>query len=355
MNRHDDQSRVTGGQDTDPGALVYTGDTPARQVSVTVVNYDGSRLDEQIRARPEDFQSLILRPTVTWINVDGVYDTGVIQAIGDAVGIHPLTREDIANTHQRPKIEDYGDYLYVAIRMLSPESDGGFRSEQVSLVLGSGYVLSFQEQPGDVFERIRERLRAGAGRLRTEGADYLFYALLDAIIDGYFAVIEVFGERIEGIEEEVVTEPDRETLQGIYALKRSLIALRRAVWPLRDVVAELERGESPLILDSTLVYLRDAYDHTIEVAETVETYREMMSGTLDVYLSSQSSRMNEIMKVLTIIATIFIPLTFIAGVYGMNFAHMPELRHPWGYPAALASMIAVAGVMLLYFRKKGWV
>jgi len=255
MNRHDDQSRVTDGQDTDPGALVYTGDTPARQVSVTVVNYDGSRLDEQIRARPEDFQSLILRPTVTWINVDGVYDTGVIQAIGDAVGIHPLTREDIVDTHQRPKIEDYGDYLYVAIRMLSPESDGGFRSEQVSLVLGSGYVLSFQEQPGDVFERIRERLRAGVGRIRTEGADYLFYALLDAIIDGYFAVIEVFGERIEGIEEEVVTEPDRETLQGIYALKRSLIALRRAVWPLRDVVAELERGESPLILDSTLVYL----------------------------------------------------------------------------------------------------
>ena len=182
--------------------------------------------------------------------------------------------------------------------MLSPDSDGGFRSEQVSLVLGSGYVLSFQEQQGDVFERIRERLRAGAGRLRTEGADYLFYALLDAIIDGYFAVIEVFGERIEGIEEEVVTEPDRETLQAIYALKRSLIALRRAVWPLRDVVAELERGESPLILDSTLVYLRDAYDHTIEVAETVETYREMMSGTLDVYLSSQSSRMNEIVQVL---------------------------------------------------------
>lgn len=239
--------------------------------------------------------------------------------------------------------------------MLSPDSDGGFRSEQVSLVLGSGYVLSFQEQPGDVFERIRERLRAGVGRIRTEGADYLFYALLDAIIDGYFAVIEVFGERIEGIEEEVVTEPDRETLQGIYALKRSLIALRRAVWPLRDVVAELERGESPLIGEPTLVYFRDAYDHTIEVAETVETYREMMSGTLDVYLSSQSSRMNEIMKVLTIIATIFIPLTFIAGVYGMNFAYMPEISHPWGYPLALASMAAVAGVMLLYFRKRGWI
>ena len=275
----------------------------------------------------------------------------MVQAIGDAVGLHPLTLEDIANTHQRPKIEDYGDYLYVAVRMLAPEGIGGFRSEQVSLVLGKNCVVSFEEEPGGTFERIRERLHAGTGRLRGEGADYLFYALLDAIVDEYFDVIEEFGERIEAVEEEVVADPDRETLQAIYALKRSLITLRRSVWPLRDVVAELERGDSPLILDSTLVYLRDVYDHTIEVAETVETYRDMMSGTLDVYLSSQSSRMNEIMKVLTIIATIFIPLTFIAGVYGMNFAYMPEIRHPWGYPAALTSMAAVAGAMLLYFKK----
>ncbi len=239
--------------------------------------------------------------------------------------------------------------------MLSPDSDGEFQSKQVSLVLGRGYVISFQEQPGDAFERIRERLRAGAGRLRSEGADYLFYALLDAIVDSYFSVIEVFGERIEAVEEEVVADPDRETLQAIYALKRSLVALRRSVWPLRDVVAELERGDSPLIRESTLVYLRDVYDHTIEVAETVETYRDTMSGLLDVYLSSQSSRMNEIMKVLTIIATIFIPLTFIAGLYGMNFAYMPELRHPWGYPAALTLMAIIAGVMLLYFKKKGWI
>ncbi|WP_286878897.1 magnesium/cobalt transporter CorA, partial [Methanoculleus sp. UBA413] len=332
-----------------------TGDTPARPVSVTVVNYDGSRLDEQIRARPEDFQSLILRPTVTWINIDGVHETGMIQAIGEAAGIHPLTLEDITNTRQRPKVEDYSEYLYVAVRMLAPDGDGEFWSEQVSLVLGKGYVASFQEQPGDAFERIRERLRAGAGRLRSEGADYLFYVLLDTIVDGYFSVIEAFGERIEAVEEEVVADPDHETLQVIYALKRSLVALRRAVWPLRDMVAELERGESPQIREPTLVYFRDVYDHTIEVAETVETYREMMSGTLDVYLSSQSSRMNEIMKVLTIIATIFIPLTFIAGVYGMNFAYMPEISHPWGYPLALASMAAVAGVMLLYFRKRGWI
>nr|WP_303715104.1 magnesium/cobalt transporter CorA [Methanoculleus marisnigri] len=349
MSRHDDQPEGRAGVDESPGPA------RARPITVTVIEYDESRFNEQTCTRPGDLRALILRPTVTWINADGIHDTGMVQAIGDAVGIHPLTLEDIANTSQRPKIEDYGDYLYVAIRMLSPDSDGEFQSKQVSLVLGRGYVISFQEQPGDAFERIRERLRAGAGRLRSEGADYLFYALLDAIVDGYFGVIEVFGEHIEAVEEEVVADPDRETLQAIYALKRSLVALRRSVWPLRDVVAELERGDSPLIRESTLVYLRDVYDHTIEVAETVETYRDTMSGLLDVYLSSQSSRMNEIMKVLTIIATIFIPLTFIAGLYGMNFAYMPELRHPWGYPAALTLMAIIAGVMLLYFKKKGWI
>lgn len=349
MSRHDDQPEGRAGVDESPGPA------RARPITVTVIEYDESRFNEQTCTRPGDLRALILRPTVTWINADGIHDTRMVQAIGDAVGIHPLTLEDIANTSQRPKIEDYGDYLYVAIRMLSPDSDGEFQSKQVSLVLGRGYVISFQEQPGDAFERIRERLRAGAGRLRSEGADYLFYALLDAIVDSYFSVIEVFGERIEAVEEEVVADPDRETLQAIYALKRSLVALRRSVWPLRDVVAELERGDSPLIRESTLVYLRDVYDHTIEVAETVETYRDTMSGLLDVYLSSQSSRMNEIMKVLTIIATIFIPLTFIAGLYGMNFAYMPELRHPWGYPAALTLMAIIAGVMLLYFKKKGWI
>lgn len=354
MNRYDDRAE---GQDTahEPGDLIYTGITRARPVTVTVIDYDGSHLDERTCTRPGDLRELVLRPGVAWIDVDGVHDTSIVQAVGDAVGIHPLTLEDIANTRQRPKIEDYGDYLYVAIRMLSPDGDDGFRSEQVSLVLGKGYVASFQEESGDAFMRVRGRLQAGAARLRAEGADYLFYVLLDAIVDGYFAVIEDFGERIETVEDEVVADPDRETLQAIYALRRSLVALRRSVWPLRDVVAELERGESTLIGEPTLVYLRDVYDHTIEVAETVETYRDMMSGTLDVYLSSQSSRMNEIMKVLTVIATIFIPLTFIAGVYGMNFAYMPEISHPWGYPLALASMAAVAGVMLLYFWKKGWI
>ncbi len=326
-----------------------------RPVTATVINYGESHLTERACTRPEDFQGFILRPAVTWISVDGVHDGDLIQAIGDALGIHPLTLEDVLNTRQRPKFEDYGDYLYITARMFSPDGDGEFRSEQVSLVLGAGYVVSFQEQPGSAFERIQEHLRAEAGRFRVEGADYLFYTLLDAIVDGYFTVIEMFGERIEVVEDEVVADPDHETLQSIYALRRSLIALRRSTWPLRDVVAGLERGDSPLIPDSALIYLRDVYDHTIQVAETVETYRETMSGVLDVYLSSQNNRTNEIMKVLTVIATIFIPLTFITGFYGMNFVYMPELSHPWGYPSALALMITATGIMLLYFRKKGWI
>ncbi len=354
MGRHADPAGHDRTTDTEPGALIYTVDTPARPVTITVIDYDASHIDERICTRPEDLRPLITRPTVTWIDVDGVHDAGVIEAIGNVAGIHPLTLEDIVNTRQRPKIEDYGNYMYVAVRMLIPGGDGGFWSKQVSLVLGTGYVISFQEQPGDTFERIRAYLRAESGRIRTAGADYLLYALLDAIVDGYFAVVEVFGDHIEAVEEEVMAEPDRKTLQAIYALKRSLVALRRSVWPLRDVVAELGRGESPLIYASTLVYIRDVYDHTIQVAETVETYRDMASGTLDVYLSSQSSRMNEIMKVLTIIATIFIPLTFIAGVYGMNFAYMPELNATWGYPVTLASMAVIAGIMVLYFREKGW-
>ncbi len=352
MSRYDDR---TEGQDADPKRLIRTGTDAGRPATITVTEYDGSHLDERTYSRPDEIRIPALPPAVTWIDVDGIHDAAMVRAVGEAVGLHPLTLEDITNTLQRPKIEDHGDYLYATVRILSPDNAGGFRNEQISLVLGKNYVVSFQEEPGDALMHIRERLRAGAGRLRSEGADYLFYSLLDAVVDGYFAVIEVLGERIEAVEEEVVADPDRETLRAIYALKRSLIALRRSVWPLRDVVAELERGDSTLILGSTLAYLRDVYDHTIEIAETVETYRDMMSGTLDVYLSSQSSRMNEIMEVLTIIATIFIPLTFIAAIYDMHATYMPELTRPWGYPAALASMAVVAGVMLLYFKKKGWI
>jgi magnesium transporter len=337
-----------------PGTLVHIGERGDEPVAVTIINYDETRIEERSCDPPGDACTVAIGPATTWINVNGLRDTGAIRQVCDGLGIHPLTQEDIVNTSQRPKIEDYGDYLYVVIRMLALD-DGGIRSEQVSLVLGERWVVSFQEEPGDVFDHVRDRLRAGKGRIRKDGADYLLYVFLDAIVDSYFAVLETFGERIEDLEEDVIAAPDQETLQEMHATKRSLIALRRSIWPLREVVAALERGDSPLIRDTTLIYLRDVYDHTIQAADTVETYRDTMAGLLDIYLSGQSNRMNEIMKVLTIIATIFIPLTFLAGVYGMNFRGMPELEHPWGYPAALASMLAVALAEVVYFRKRGWI
>ena len=276
--------------------------------------------------------------------------------LGERFGLHPLVVEDILNTDQRPKLEDYGEYLFVVLKSLyhsKIESDEP-EIEQISLVLGPNYVLSFQERAGDEFEPVRERIRSDKGRVRKMGADYLAYSLIDLIVDTYFIVLEKLGERMEILEEELVLNPTTETLQAIHQLKREMVFLRKSTWPLREVIGALERGESPLIQDSTSIYLRDVYDHTIQVIDAVETYRDILSGMLDIYLSSISNRMNEVMKVLTIIATVFIPLTFIAGVYGMNFQHMPELAWPWAYPLVWAVMITIAAVMVVYFQRKRW-
>ena len=255
---------------------------------------------------------------------------------GSATDFHPLVLEDILNTDQRPKMEEYGDYLYIVLKMLHDKGKGNqIEAEQVSLVLGPNFVFSFQESGGDVFDQIRERLRTGKGRLRKMGADYLAYTLVDAIVDYYFVILEKLGERIELLEEELVAHPRTETLKEIHTLKREMIFLRKAVWPLREVISGLQRGESPLVQKTTGIYLRDVYDHTIQVIDTIETFRDMLSGVLDIYLSSVSNRLNPVMKVLTIIATVFMPLTFLAGVYGMNFKYMPELEWRWGYPVAL--------------------
>jgi magnesium transporter len=252
-------------------------------------------------------------------------------------------------------MEDYGDYLYVVVKMLHDKGKTGqVEAEQVSLIIGPNFVFSFQEGEGDVFEPIRERIRNGKGRLRKMGADYLAYSLLDAIVDYYFVILEKLGERVEFLEEELVTNPKTQTLQEIHHLKREMIFLRKAVWPLREVIGALERGESPLIQKGTSLYLRDVYDHTIQAIDTVETFRDMVSGMLDIYLSSVSNRLNAVMKVLTIIATVFMPLTFLAGVYGMNFKYMPELEWRWGYPLVWAVMIGIGGVMLIYFKRKKW-
>jgi magnesium transporter len=292
---------------------------------------------------------------ITWINIDGLQKISTIEKIGNYFNLHPLVLEDIANTAQRPKMEDYTDYLFVVLKMLQySEEDNEIKGEQVSLILGSNWVVSFQETEGDVFDPIRERIRTDKGNIRKMGADYLAYVLMDAIVDNYFAVLEKVGEKIEEIEDETVTNPSPETLQTIHDLKRQMIMLRKSVWPLREVISRLERWESKLINESTDIFLRDLYDHTIQVIDAVETFRDMLSGMLDIYMSSVSNRMNEVMKVLTIIATIFLPLTLVAGIYGMNFRIMPELQWEMGYPFALLIMLAVGITMLIYFKRRNW-
>jgi len=338
-----------------PGTPVHIGEKRPAKPEITVFDYNAEQMAERTLTE-EELAAVCPRVSqVTWVNVEGVGEVPLLQRIGDCFGIHPLVVEDIVNTDQRPKAEEYDAYLYIVVKMLTLRPAGGVTFEQMSLVLGSDYLLTFQEGlAGDPFEPLRERLRGGKGRLRSQGADYLAYGLLDMIVDNYFLVLETLGERIESLEEEVIVSPTPTTLREIYRLKRELLFLHRSVWPLREVVNGLIRRESPFIKDTTIVYLRDLYDHTIQVVETLETLREMVSGMLDIYLSSVSNRMNGIMKVLTIIATIFMPLTFIAGLYGMNFRHMPELELTWGYPAVLVLMMAVTAGMVVFFRKKKW-
>ena len=338
-----------------PGSLVYTGQRKLESVRITVLDYDEQNFQEKEVKKIEDCFGFKATPSVTWINVDGLHDVDVIEKIGRHYDLHPLVLEDILHTGQRPKFEDIEKYLFVVLMMLRfDEESQTIQSEQVSIVLGTNFVISFQENVGDVFDQIRDRIRNAKGRIRKMGPDYLMYSLLDAIVDGYFTILEKLGERIESLEEELVEEPSKKTLQQIHHLKREMIFLRKSVWPLRELISSLERSESELIREPTEAYLRDVYDHTIQVIDTVESFRDMVAGMLDLYLSSLSMRMNEVMKVLTIIATIFIPLTFIAGVYGMNFHNMPELSWKYGYPVTLLVMVAVCLGMLYYFKKKKW-
>lgn len=338
-----------------PGTLIHIGEMKAEKVKITIIDYDEEQIQEREAKGVEECFPFKDKPTVTWINIDGIHDIEIIEKIGKHFGIHSLVLEDILNTAQRPKMEDLGDYIFIVLKMIKyDDKKAEIKSEQVGLILGSNYVISFQEQEGDVFDPIRERIRNAKGRIRKMRSDYLTYALIDTIVDNYFIILEKIGEKIEDIEEELVTNPTPVTLQIIYNLKRDLIFLRKSVWPLREVVSGMLRGESSLIQKSTNIYLRDVYDHTIQVIDTIETFRDMIAGMLDIYLSSISNKMNEVMKVLTIIATIFIPLTFIAGVYGMNFRYMPELGWHWGYPLVLVLMAIVGILMVLYFRKKKW-
>jgi magnesium transporter len=338
-----------------PGTATYLGEPSDQPLRVTVLDYDERSFTERVLDRPEESFAFRDSPSVSWINVDGLHDVAAIEAIAGHFGLHPLVVEDVLHTGQRSKAEDYDDTLFIVLRMLSyNESTQTVDDEQVSLVLGKRYVLSLQQRVGDVFDGVRERIRNSKGRIRRAGADYLAYSLVDAVVDQYFVVLERLGEQVEVLGEEVSEHADRRKLEEIRRLKRELLFLRKSIWPLREVLSRIQRGESPLFDAHTLIYLRDVYDHTIQVIDTVETYRDMMAGLLDVFMTSVSNRMNEVMKVLTIIATIFIPLSFVAGLYGMNFKYMPELSWRYGYFGALGVMAAVAGGMLVYFKRKGW-
>jgi magnesium transporter len=338
-----------------PGTLVHIGEKKTEELKITIMNYDETHFQEKEIKTIEECFAFKEKPTATWINIDGLHQVEILERLGDCYGFHPLVLEDILNTDQRPKMEDYGEYIYIVLKMLDyKDISGEIEAEQISLILGPNFAISFQEREGDVFNPIRERIRNNKGRIRRMGTDFLAYALLDSIVDNYFIILEKLGEKIEFLEEKLVTEPTPETLQIIHHLKREMIFLRKAVWPLREVISGLERGESSLVKETTRIYLRDVYDHTIQVIDTIETYRDMVSGMLDIYLSSVSNRLNAVMKVLTIIATIFMPLTFIGGIYGMNFKYMPELEWRWGYPIVLLIMLGIGISMLIYFRKKRW-
>jgi magnesium transporter len=339
-----------------PGALVHIGEKWSEQTRISVMQYNEETLWEKELADVRELPVPADPSLTTWIHVDGLHDTAMLEKLGDAYTLHPLLLEDILNTDHRPKMEDMGPYIFIVLKTFAADvpAMAEVKPEQVSLVFGANFVLSLQEKESNLLAPIRERLRQSKGKIRKAGADYLAHAILDAVVDSYFLVLEDFGEEIDACEEGLVNRPGAKVLKRIHYLKRNMIILRKSVWPLREAVAALERSESLLIDASTSIYFRDVYDHAIQVMDTIETYRDTLSGILDIYLSSLSNRMNEIMKVLTIIATIFIPLTFLAGVYGMNFDYMPELRWRWGYFAFWGVMMAIVLVMLKLFRKNKW-
>ena len=337
-----------------PGTVIYSGEDQTAKVKITLLEYNEKEFIEKEFVDFDECMLHIKPDMVKWINVDGIHDTDLIQRIGEKFNIHSLTLEDIVNTDQRPKFEEYDNYLLSIMKMLSYDSET--HAEQLSVLLfDNNTVLSFQEvHGGDAFDIIRTRIRTSKGRVRKMGADYLAYCLVDAVVDLYFVILEKIGDRIEVLEEELVENPNRETMKFLHGMKREMIFLRKAVWPMRELINNFERCENKLIKKATRLFLRDLYDHTIRVIDTVETYRDLLSGMMDIYLSSVSNRMNEVMKVLTIITTIFIPLSFIAGVYGMNFENMPELHTRYGYYALWAVMITVAIGMVFYFKKRKW-
>jgi magnesium transporter len=349
--------RVAGKSGLAPGTLVHIGEKPAEPVRITTIDFDAEHLEERSVPSVEECYPLRDSSTVTWINVDGVHEIDVIRKLGEHFALHPLLLEDIVHTNQRPKIEEFEDYVCIVLRMLSlkrGEAGGAvtLANEQISIVLAPHWVITFQERPGDAFDPLRQRIRENRGRVRRSGPDYLAYTLMDVVVDNYFTVLERFGDEIEGLEAELMERPGLETLGEIQRLKRVMIDVRRVVWPARDVISELLRGDVDRFEEPTLIFMRDAYDHAVRVVDLTETFREMVGGMHDLYLSQASNRMNEVMKLLTVIATVFIPLTFIVGVYGMNFDNMPELHWRFGYWYVWGAMVLAAIGLIFVFKRK---
>lgn len=345
------RSRKTG---LSPGSLIHVGSQYTEESKITLIRYNETFFEEKEISAIKDFRLEKDKQEIIWLNIDGLQDIKLFEEIGDLFSLHPLVLEDILNTDQRPKMDDYDSYIYLVLKNFYYHENGTLSSDQISVILGKNIILSFQEKESGLFESIREKLRNNKGRIRKGGSDYLAHAIIDNIVDNYFDVLENLEEKMEDLEENLVKKPDPDTSRNIHLLKRELIILRKSLWPLREAVSALEKSESPLINKATVIYFKDIYDHTIAIIDTIETYRDVLSGMLDIYLSTVSNRLNEVMKVLTIIATIFMPLTFIAGLYGMNFKYMPELEWRWGYFGVLGIMLAIALLMLVFFKKKKW-
>lgn len=337
-----------------PGSLISSS-PPREDVSISVFTYNQQEYREQIVASVGDITVPKDGNKVAWVNIDGISRVDILRDVGKRFEVHDLVLEDILNVEQRPKIEDHHNYLFVVIKMIYPGAEPeDVVVEHIGIIVTRNCVITFQEQPGDVFDPIRERIRNSQGRIRRTSADYLMYALMDAIVDNYYLLLERFGDRFESLEKQALEASDDGTIGKIHSLRSTVIMIRKALWPLREQVHEMVQSEYRMVNENTYPYIRDLYDHIVQVIETLETFRDVLSGLLDTYLSSASNRMNEVMKVLTMIATIFIPLSFIAGLYGMNFEVMPELKKPWAYPVVLGVMALVAVAMILFFRKKKW-
>jgi magnesium transporter len=337
-----------------PGTLIFTGEKRVEVEKITIIDYNEETFEiKEAMEVPENLHE-IKDTTVRWVNVEGISKLNIIEKIGKQFQLHPLTMEDIVNPAQRPKLESFEGYLFLILRILRwNKAEKKIMSEQIGIILGNTYVISFRETDSNIFDLILERIIKAKGRIRKMGSDYLVYSLIDIIIDNYFVILEKIGKKVDKIEEELVENPKIETLHAIHLLKRELITLRKTIWPSRNVVNSLQREDS-YINEATQIYLRDIYDHIIQIIDTFENYRDIISGMLDIYLSSVSNKMNEIMKVLTIISTIFIPLSFLAGFYGMNFLYMPELKIPIAYPILIIIMIIIAIIMILFFKRKKW-